>query len=252
MKIKACLRWMILLTGVSAGAAADPAPPSPAWPRTPEEVPHLEPLCETEAERSRTVTLLGSSRDAPELMPYADAARALARSLVASGKHILTGCGAKGIMGAAYDGATALPGMVPGKHCGENRVILVTPPWEKPDLVNARAIGTASSEAERIELFRRCCRTFVVFPGGAATLQEIATLVAFNRYVEDPADRVRILLVDGRFYAGLVAQYREQERMGTLGTSLDGLFEVAEPGEDLTARVQRTLEGPVPAPSRGK
>lgn len=228
MKITSLFAILLLFTGK---ASARP------WPRTFEEVPLLDQTCTTEEERSRTVTILGSSRDSDGLKPYADSAHSLARRLVAMGYHVLTGSGNKGIMRAAFDGA-ALGARSPGKP-GENRVILVKPPWQEPDLVNSRAIGCGDSEAHRIELFRRCSKTFVVFPGGAVTMQEITSLVAFNRYVDDPGQRLRILLVDAGFYASLVAQYREQERLGTLGIPLDGLFELLETGKDPFDRVVR-------------
>ena len=236
----ACTLLAVLcVEGVRAGApppradsAGPPVVSSPAWPKRLESVPALDPYFEGEEQRAKTVTILGSSRSSDPLKPYMLAAESLARDLVLRGFHVLTGCGSAGIMGAAYRGASTAANLPPGgSPRGENRVILIRPLWEPCDFTTARAIGIAESEGERIEKFRRASRTFVIFPGGAATLQEIATLVTMNRYSERFGPRRKLLLVDRRFYAGLAAQYRKQEQSGTLGAPVRDLLRIVDSPE---------------------
>ena len=185
----------------------------------------IDPAYETETQRLKTVTILGASGDSNAVERFSRAAEESSRGLVTRGYNILTGGGNQGIMGAAGRGA-ALPEDLTATM-GEHRVILVPAAWAPVDLRTARVIATVQSEQERIELFQRVSATFLVFPGGAGTLQELCTLIASVRY-GGSGTPLRIILVDRVFYEDFVTFLNKLETSGVLGARVDDLLRVVE------------------------
>ena len=207
-------------------------------PATFAEIPALDERYTSPESRSRTVTVLGSSRAADPIRRHMDLASRIAGELVRRGYNILSGCGNAGIMGAAYDAAAAASkeAALPGARRGENLAIVVTPAWGDENLADARAIGIADSEAARVEKFHKVSDTFLVFPGGASSIQEASALIAKNER-RGGAPAKRILLVGRDFYSGLEAQYGRLYAQGLLAAKPSELFQVVDSADEIIAAV---------------
>lgn len=225
---------------LSAEAFDGSARPKPA---TFDEIPSLDERYTAPESRSRTVTVLGSSRAADPIRRHMDLAARIAGELVRRGYNILSGCGNAGIMGAAYDAAAAAS---KAAGAGENLAIVVTPAWGDENLADARAIGIADSEAARIEKFRKVSDTFLVFPGGASSLQEASTLIAQNERRGGAAPK-RILFVGRDFYRGLEAQYDRLYAQGLLAAKPRELFQVVDSADEIIAAVTAPVQAAKPA-----
>jgi predicted Rossmann-fold nucleotide-binding protein len=141
-------------------------------------------------------------------------------------------------MGAAY-AAAAENANAPardGRVRGENLVITVRPAWGDENLADARAIGIADSEAERVAKFSKTSDTFLIFPGSAGSLQEASTLIAQNAY-RGKAPLKRIVLVGRDFFSGLQRQYQRLYDDGLLKERPEGLFRIADTAEELLAEL---------------
>ena len=213
-----------------------------------DEVPALDERYTAPESRSRTVTVLGSSRAADPIRRHMDLASRIAGELVRRGYNILTGCGNAGIMGAAYDAAAeaSKEAARSGASAGENLAIVVTPAWGDENLVDARAIGIADSEAARIEKFHKVSDTFLVFPGGASSLQEASTLIAKNER-RGGAQPKRILLVGRDFFGGLEAQYARLYAEGRLAAKPQELFRVVDSADEIITAVTAPAKAAKPA-----
>ncbi|MCX5794555.1 MAG: LOG family protein [Elusimicrobia bacterium] len=234
---------------LSAQAFDGAADPKPA---TFDEIPALDERYTTPDSRSRTVTVLGSSRAADPILRHMDLAARIAGELVRRGYNILSGCGNAGIMGAAYDAAAAASKEAArtGARAGENLAIVRIPAWGDENLADARAIGIADSEAARIEKFHKVSDTFLVFPGGASSIQEASFLIGQNerRGSEPPK---RILFVGRDFYRGLEAQYDRLYAQGLLAAKPRELFQVVDSADEIIAAVTAPAQAVKPAkPSR--
>lgn len=182
--------------------------------------------------KKKTVTILGISNNAESLKEPIKKTFRIARELVNRGYNILTGCGAKGIMGAAYKGA--LSAEKDPENPKKNLAVLVNPPWEEGDQEHCVVISKpASSEADRIENgFSKASNNFLIFPGGPCSIQEASALIAKNKHLKG-SEHLNIFLVGSDYYRGLIQQYDDMEKLGTLGIERENLFKVIEPDEIL-------------------
>ena len=183
--------------------------------------------------KSKTVTILGSSRDADSIKGSVAKAFDIARTLVNRGYNVLTGCGDKGIMGAAYKGASSAEKDPEAPE--HNLAVLVNPLWGDEDTKHCKVISkAAASEADRIENgFLKASNSFLVFPGGACSIQEASTLIAKNKYRPKNAPPLKIMLVGKDYYRGLKQQYEDMEKAGILGGKAEDLFTVVDPEDVL-------------------
>ena len=85
-------------------------------------------------------------------------------------------------MGAAYNAAKTYSKKDEENKPSQNLAIVKTPLWGDEDIENCVVIDKADSEAQRIEKFSDLADKIVIFPGGAATLQEATTLISKNNY----------------------------------------------------------------------
>ncbi len=186
------------------------------WPLVPTEVPSLNERYTRPESRARTVAVLGASASKEATRPYEPWAAALARRVVSAGGNVVSGCGSKGIMGAAFAAArdaAALPGS------GENLTIIRTPLWGDEDLVGGRAIGVAASEEKRLEKFLRVAHEVYVFPGASGTFLEIAKLVfamAYPTRGAPPPDKVVLV---GDYWEALRQQLLTMRDTGQLAAA---------------------------------
>jgi len=104
----------------------------------------------------------------------------------------------------------------------------VRPAWGDENMRDARAVGIADSEAARVEKFRRLSDTFVIFPGGASTLQEVSALIAANKYPDKNGGKRRIILVGRKFFGPTLLQYQKMFKSGILEARPEELFTVTD------------------------
>lgn len=200
-----------------------------------DEIPALDERYATPASRARTVTVLGSSKSVDPIKEQVALSGKVSGELIRRGYNVLTGAGNAGVMGASYKAAAENANAVPeAGPRGENLVIAVRPAWGDENLSDARAIGVADSEAERIEKFAKTADSFLIFPGSAGSLQEAATLIAKNAY-RGMAPLKRIILVGRDFFGGLSQQYQRLFTDGLLKEAPEALFRVVDTAEELLA-----------------
>ena len=139
------------------------------------------------------------------------------KAIVRSGRNILSGCGADGIMGVTYNTARKYSKTDPdtGKPL-QNLAIVVEPPWGDEDVENCIPIGKAESEADRISKFADTSDSFIVFPGSVTTLQEAVSLIQKNEFMPKDKPLKKIILVGSNFFAGLKMQYDKLFKSGLL------------------------------------
>jgi len=183
--------------------------------------------------KEQTITILGSSRDAQSINEITKNLYNISKKLVLRGYNILTGCGSNGIMGAASKGASSAEKNPENPQ--KNLAILVNPLWGDEDTVHSKVIAkNANSESDRIENgFLKTSNNFLVFPGGASSIQEAATIIAKNKYRPKGTEPLKIYLVGKDYYSGLVKQYDDMYKAGILGAKPNELFEVIEPDQVL-------------------
>jgi predicted Rossmann-fold nucleotide-binding protein len=234
------LAFSLLGSAIYAAEIAPPArpPQSAPFPATFAEIPPLNQSYPSAASRAMTVSILGSSKDSPLIAGQSRDAGVVARELVRNGYNVCTGCGNAGILGAAYSGALAgrsLPAHGPAGH-GENLAVVAEPAWGDENIKDARAIGKAHSEADRLVKFLQISDTLVIYPGGPATIQEAASAIARNNY-RGSAPAVRILLVGRAYFQGLIDQYEQLAAAGLLKGTPDDHFRVVETPRDVLSAV---------------
>ena len=186
----------------------------------------------TKQSMSNTVAILGSSKETPDVLNYMDICSNSVKSIILNKKNIVHGCCTTGIMGAA---------LVTGKQYSiqdnegnpvQNRAIIMNPRWGDEDLDSCFPIGEAKSEAERIKNFTEVADTILIFPGGAGTLLEIASLIFKNHYGKDEEKR-KIVLVGRDFFSGLKEQYDKFYETGLIKYKPEELFTIVDSEEEI-------------------
>ena len=200
------------------------------------KIPTLNEYYKTEKSRNNTLTGLGSSRHTNNIQKFIELAEQFSSEMTKKGYNILTGCGNDGIMGALYRGSKNGQMEI---NSGENLAIIRTPLWGDEDLKNCKVIGKATSEAERIQKFKQCSDTFLIFPGGTTSLQEATTLIQGNVY-DKP--KKRIILSGEDFFKGLIDQYKRLKSDGLIKTSLSDLFSVANSPKDILKNIPKLMK----------
>lgn len=175
--------------------------------------------------KENNVAILGSSRLTPQIIPEIVKASQITYSIILSGKNVLTGCGTKGVMGQAYYTAAELSKKDKEGKPEQNVVITKEPYWGDEDLENCVILGSASSEAARIEKFIETSDAFVVFPGGPATIQEVTTLISSNHYSKN---KKQIILVGKEYFKGLDEQYQKIYQAGLLSVEPSELYTLTD------------------------
>ena len=175
--------------------------------------------------RKKAVVVLGSSKTTEPIMQYLDLCSETTKAFVKNGYNVVTGCGTKGIMGAAYYAAKEASAVDLNGKAIQNLAIIVNPLWGDENLEDCVVIGKASSEAERIMKFAKVADNFVIFPGGVTTLQEATTLIRYNVHTNENGLK-KIVLVGKEFFAGLKQQYETMAAFKLLTRPADTVFKV--------------------------
>ncbi|MFA6029407.1 MAG: LOG family protein [Elusimicrobiota bacterium] len=210
-------------------------------PKTFADIPAFDERYAAHASRAMTVTVLGSSRTDEKILAAMAVAAKVAAELIARGYNILSGCGNAGVMGAAFEAAAVgsqekpREGVVPG----ENLAIVRIPTWGDEDIVRSRAIGTAESESARVGQFAKASDHFLLFPGGASSLEEVSALIDGNDLGAAPK---RIILVGKEYYRGLSEQYARAHAQGLLAHRPEELFSVVDSADEILALVGTPLK----------
>lgn len=152
---------------------------------------------ETMTSLGASVAIFGSSLTTPD-NPYYEQASRLASQLAQKGLAIITG-GGPGIMSAANEGAQ----LANGKSCG----ICINLPQEKPNpFIDEHYLLHFRYFFVRKVMFIRYARSFVVFPGGFGTMDELfeaTTLVKTEKISKIP-----IILIGKSYWSGLLEWLR--------------------------------------------
>lgn len=185
------------------------------------------------------VSIWGGSRVMPETTYY-NAARETARLLSAQGYSIITG-GGPGVMRAANEGARL------GKN-GKSVGLVITLPFE--EMANEHLDTTLTFEhlASRKVTFCRHSQAFVLFPGGAGTLDELFEVLCLLATEKMPY--APVLLYGSLFWSGLVDWLRETvARQGLINaTFLRSLLIVDHP-QDVLHLIRTLADEPAPLPT---
>jgi len=192
----------------------------------------ISPIYKTSQSKSNTVAILGSSKTTDSILKYMDICSNSVKSIILSGKNIVTGCGTAGIMGSAYMAGKKYSKQDKEGKPLQNLAILTNPLWGDEDINNCVPLMSANSEAERIEKFTEIADTMIIFPGSATTIQEAATLITKNYYGKDE-NKKKIVLVGKDFFKGLVEQYNHLYETGLIKCKPDDLFTVVDSEEEI-------------------
>lgn len=193
--------------------------------KTLRNIPSLDNRYTKPEMKEKAVVILGSSKTTEPLMEYMELCSQTTKALVQNGYNIVTGCGTKGIMGAAYYAARESSALnMEGKPV-QNLSIIVNPLWGDENLDDCIVIGKASSESERIMKFTKVADNFVIFPGGTTTMQEATTLIRHNVHSEESGLK-KIILVGKEFFSGLKQQYETMANMQFIKKSPEVFFRI--------------------------
>ena len=193
--------------------------------KTLRNIPSLDNRYTKPEMKAKAVVVLGSSKTTEPLMEYMELCSQTTKALVQNGYNIVTGCGTKGIMGAAYYAARESSALnMEGKPV-QNLSIIVNPLWGDENLDDCIVIGKASSESERIMKFTKVADNFVIFPGGTTTMQEATTLIRHNVHSEESGLK-KIILVGKEFFSGLKQQYETMANMQFIKKSPEVFFRI--------------------------
>ncbi len=147
---------------------------------------------------SPSVTIFGSARFSPE-HPYCQFTEQVARELSDAGFSVMSG-GGPGIMAAANKGAFA--GKSPSIGLNIN-----LPKEQHANIYQDISLNFRHLFVRKIMLVKYAS-AFVVFPGGWGTLDELAEVLVLMQTSKMP--RIPIILVETKFWQGLITWFTEQ------------------------------------------
>jgi len=147
---------------------------------------------------SPSVTIFGSARFSPE-HPYCQFAEQVARELSDAGFSVMSG-GGPGIMAAANKGAFA--GKSPSVGLNIN-----LPKEQHANTYQDISLNFRHLFVRKIMLVKYAS-AFVVFPGGWGTLDELAEVLVLMQ--TNKMHRIPIILVETKFWQGLITWFTEQ------------------------------------------
>lgn len=187
--------------------------------------------------KENNVAILGSSKETSALSVLwaMDKASEVSKQLVLSGKNVLTGCGAKGVMGSAFYAAAENSTKDENGRPEQNIAILKRPFWGDEDFDNCTIFGSEKSEAARIERFIETADSFVIFPGGPGTLQEATTIISNNYYNKENAKN--IILVDSEYFEGLDKQYWDMYNAGLINKPPYELYSIVDEVDEILEEI---------------
>ena len=201
-------------------------------------IPSLNPEYTQEENKAKTVTILGSSKATDAILDSMDLCSKVTKDLINNGYNILTGCGAYGIMGAAYNAASenSVKDIETGKP-KQNLAIVMEPAWGDEDIEHCIPIGKSTSESDRIDKFSKTSNTILVFPGSATTIQEATSLIQKNEYTKNEPLK-KIILVGQKFFEGLKLQYDQLAEAKLLKHKPEELFTVVNSEEEILEQIK--------------
>jgi predicted Rossmann-fold nucleotide-binding protein len=188
----------------------------------------------TQASREKTVVICGASKDLPIIEKISANVRKLAHDVVAAGGNVVSGCGTKGVLGAAFYGA-AQAADLPG--AGENLTITKNKAWGDEDFVHGRAISKEETEELRFDQYQRIAGTIIIMPGSLGTFLETAKMlegVYAPRAGLPQFDTIILCDVDG-FWGGLRTQLDTMVKSGLLKPEVLARIQFVDASADLSA-----------------
>lgn len=175
--------------------------------------------------KENNVVIMGSSRYSENTINDLVRASEVARVLLAKGKNIITGGCTRGIVGQVYYTVADFSERDKDGKPEQNLIITREPFMGDEDFDNCKIIAHAQSEAERIEKFEAYSNSFVVFPGGPATMQEAATLISENHHAKN---KKQIFLVGTEYFKDLDNQYQIMYESGLLDCAPSELYTLTD------------------------
>lgn len=192
----------------------------------------IAPVYKTKQSKANTIAILGSSKTTDDILKYMEICSNSVKSMILSGKNIVTGCGTAGIMGSAFYTAKENSKKNEEGKPVQNLAIVTKPLWGDEDLENCIPLMAANNEADRIEKFSEVADTMVIFAGSVTTLQEATSLITKNYYGKDE-NKKKIILVGKDFFKGLAEQYNHLYKTGLIKCKPSELFTIVDNEDEL-------------------
>ncbi|MEI7473411.1 MAG: LOG family protein [bacterium] len=192
-------------------------------------------------DREHTVAILGTGKDLETTEKYTQMAYEVANKLAKDGYNVVTG-GGDGIMSAANKGATDAD--------AKKSFSIMVKYW--PNKIGQKffnVLSTVMSGPKRTDMFAKDAGTWIVFPGGTGTLEEIGVGTE-SKYYGHKDDRVahpdKIIMVDREFQKPLKAYINGMQEMGLAPlpqnsekeTLFEELFEEADTSKEIVDKVE--------------
>lgn len=192
-------------------------------------------------DREHTVAILGTGSDINATQKYRKMAYEVSNQLAKDGYNIITG-GGNGVMAAANKGAS-------DANPDKSFSIQVKHWLNKQGEKFFNILKVVSSGSERTDLFAKDAATWIIFPGGAGTLEEIG-VGAEAKYFGTIDPKVphpdKIILVDREFQKPLKDYMDGMQAKGLtrklpyseMNLVFDELFEQADTTDEILGKVE--------------
>ncbi|MBR5305185.1 MAG: LOG family protein [Candidatus Gastranaerophilales bacterium] len=189
--------------------------------------------------KENTIAILGSSKSNDHILPDIIKVSRIVPTIIARGMNIVTGCGTRGIMGQAHYTAADYSKKDSNGKPIQNLAIIKKPLWGDEDLDNCEVIDEATSENERITKFIENADSFLIFPGGPATMLEATSVISHNHYAEN---KKKVILVGREYFKSLDEQYLKIYEMGLLKVDPKELYVLVDSVEEIETELGLRLE----------
>ncbi|MDE6310395.1 MAG: TIGR00730 family Rossman fold protein [Muribaculaceae bacterium] len=168
------------------------------------------------------IVVYGASSDriAPE---FKDAAEAVGRAIARAGVPLVNGAGAKGLMGAAIDGALAAG----GSCIGVIPVFMAERGWTHHGLSDVRVTPTMH---RRKELMAQLSRGAIALPGGIGTFDELCEILTWRqlKLYDGPV----VILNTADYYAPFLQMLEKASADGFMRPGSENLYHVTSDPEE--------------------
>lgn len=190
--------------------------------------------------RAKTFSLLGSSKTVQSIESYEKQCDELVTILVKDfGFDCIHGCGADGIMGAAYRAAKNASIKDSNNRPIQNLAILADPCWGDENIFDCFPIAKAKGETERVKAFRKVSDIAIIFPGRLTTFLEGLSLIQQNDYAKEDNALQKIIVVGKKLNRGLLTQVKTNKNAGLINHDPKDLFSIVESNKEIIRTIKK-------------